>query len=133
MVGRTTWSAADAPVGLFGGWMRLTLLSKTGSGETRADQVYRRLNKPLSSLPPGRGKGAKILEYFDTTRFANPGPGMIGTLDRNVMRGPGPANVDTSLVRGVRLRFLGEAGQLQLRSRYSTCLTEPISAIRSPD
>jgi hypothetical protein len=40
-VGRTPWSAADAPVGLFRSWMSLISLAKSGSGGTRADQGVR--------------------------------------------------------------------------------------------
>ena len=88
-------------------------------------------------LDTGRSKGAKIQQYFDTTRFANPGPDLIGTLGRNAMRGPGLANVDTSLVRGVRLKFLGEAGRVQLRFETfnlfnRTNLSNPVTGLTNP-
>ena len=66
-------------------------------------------------LDAGRSKGAKILQYFDPTRFANPGPNTIGNLGRNALEGPGSANVDMSLAKGLRFPFLGEAGASELR------------------
>jgi hypothetical protein len=53
------------------------------------------------------------------------------------MRGPGLANVDTSLVRGVRLHFLGEAGQVQLRFETfnlfnRTNLNNPVTGLTNP-
>ena len=47
----------------------------------------------------------------------NPEPNMIGTLGRNALEGPGFANFDVSLVKGFRLRLLGEAvGTIPVRS-----------------
>lgn len=66
-------------------------------------------------LDTSRGKGAKVAEYFDTTRFANPLPGTFGNLGRNILTGPGFENMDASLVKGVRIPKLGEAGLAQLR------------------
>jgi hypothetical protein len=66
-------------------------------------------------LDSGRSKGAKIEAYFDKSRFANADPGSVGTLGRNVLEGPGIANVDASLVKGLRFPFMGEAGVGELR------------------
>ncbi len=69
-----------------------------------------------------RGKGAKAQAYFDPTRFANAGAGMIGTLGRNSLEGPGTSNVDLSLAKGLRFPFLGEAGAGELRLEAFTAL-----------
>ncbi|MEK7405384.1 MAG: TonB-dependent receptor, partial [Acidobacteriota bacterium] len=66
-------------------------------------------------LDPGRSKAAKIEAYFDKTRFANAAPNTVGTLGRNVLVGSGTANVDISLVKGLRFPFLGESGAGELR------------------
>ena len=66
-------------------------------------------------LDTGRSKGARIAEYFDTTRFQQPAGGTYGTLGRNVLVGPGFSNMDISLVKGFKLPFLGEAGLGQFR------------------
>jgi len=66
-------------------------------------------------LDSGRSKAAKIDAYFDKARFANADPNTVGTLGRNVLEGPGSATVDTSLVKGLRFPFLGEAGAGDLR------------------
>ena len=39
-------------------------------------------------LDTSRSKGAKVAEYFDTSRFANPVPGTFGDLGRNILTGP---------------------------------------------
>ncbi len=66
-------------------------------------------------LDTGRSKGEKIDAYFDKTRFVNAAPNTIGTLGRNAMIGPGSANVDASLVKGLRFPLLGEVGAAELR------------------
>jgi hypothetical protein len=66
-------------------------------------------------LDASRSKGEKVLAYFDKSRFANPGPGMIGTLGRNALEGPGTSNVDMSLAKVLPIRYLGEAGRAELR------------------
>jgi hypothetical protein len=66
-------------------------------------------------LDAGRSKGEKVFAYFDKSRFANPGPGMIGTLGRNALEGPGTSNVDTSLAKALPIPYLGEAGRAELR------------------
>ncbi len=65
-------------------------------------------------LDTSRSKGAKVAAYFDVTRFRNPAPNNVGSLGRNVLTGPGFANIDTSVVKGFRLP-LGEAGLGQFR------------------
>ncbi len=66
-------------------------------------------------LDTGRPKGQRVDAFFDKTRFQNPGPNSIGNLGRNSLQGPGFGNFDVSLVRGFPLKFLGEAGNAQLR------------------
>jgi hypothetical protein len=66
-------------------------------------------------LPSDRSKGETVARYFDTTRVRNPAPNTLGTLGRNILEGPGFANMDISMVKGFRLPMLGEAGLGQFR------------------
>ncbi len=66
-------------------------------------------------LPTNRSKGEKVAEYFDITRFRNPAPNTLGTLGRDVLEGPGFANLDVSMVKGFRLPMLRESGLGQFR------------------
>ena len=81
-----------------------------GAGRARADLV----GSGSPGLDSGRSKGAKIAQYFDTSRFQNAVPGTYGTLGRNTLRGPGFANVDFSLMRTWPMPF-GEAGRGEFR------------------
>jgi len=47
-------------------------------------------------------KGAEVAEYFDTSRFAEPAVNTYGTLGRDILVGPGFANMDASLAKGFR-------------------------------
>ena len=82
-----------------------------GAGSARADLV----GSGYPILDPGRSKGERLAAYFDKTRFVNPPPNTYGTLGRNILIGPGFANVDVSLAKGWRLPFLREAGRIEYR------------------
>ena len=89
-------------------------------------------------LASGRNKGARIEEYFDASRFANPGPGTIGTLGRNSMQGPGLANVDASLVKVLKVPFLGESGSSEVRlegfnALNRTNFNNPVTGLTNPN
>jgi len=88
-------------------------------------------------LDAGRSKGAKVLEYFDPTRFANALPGSVGTLGRNSLEGPGTSNVDISLAKSLRLPFFGEAGAAELRLESfnlfnRTNFSNPVTGLTNP-
>jgi hypothetical protein len=83
-----------------------------GIGGISADLVGTGGNPVLDT---SRSKGAKVAEYFDVTRFADPTAGTFGNLGRNILTGPGFANLDASLVKGFRVPLLGEGGLAQLR------------------
>jgi hypothetical protein len=83
-----------------------------GIGGVSADLVGTGGNPVLDT---SRSKGAKVAEYFDVTRFADPTAGTFGNLGRNILTGPGFANLDASLVKGFRVPLLGEGGLAQLR------------------
>jgi len=50
--------------------------------------------------------------------FPVPTPGQEGNLGRNTYSGPGYANVNLSLQRAFPLRFLGDAGKLDIRGEF---------------
>lgn len=105
-----------------------------GAGSARADLI----GAGYPVLDPNRSKGDKINQYFDKTRFANPAPNTFGTLGRNVLFGPGFANVDTSLMKGWRLPFFGEAGIIEYRFEAfnlfnATHLGNPVTGITNPN
>jgi hypothetical protein len=88
-------------------------------------------------LDTSRSKGATIQQYFDTSRFTNAGPGMIGTLGRNLMQGPGLSNLDASLVKTLKLPFLGESGSSELRletfnTLNRTNFNNPVTGLTNP-
>jgi hypothetical protein len=71
-------------------------------------------------LVPGRSPGNIVLggpdRYFDPSAFAIQSAGFLGDLGRSFLRGPRLANLDFSLVKDTRLKFLGESGNLQFRA-----------------
>lgn len=72
-------------------------------------------------VPAGQALGGPNL-YFDPCAFAEAAPGLLGDFGRNVLRGPGFANVDFSLVKDTNLRWLGEGGKLQFRAEVFNIL-----------
>ncbi|HTM47680.1 MAG TPA: hypothetical protein VL285_03315, partial [Bryobacteraceae bacterium] len=85
-----------------------------------------------------RSKGQKLAAYFDKSRFANPAPNTYGTLGRNILFGPGFANIDTSLAKGWRLPFLGEQGNIEYRfeafnALNATHLANPVTGLTNPN
>lgn len=53
---------------------------------------------------------------LNASAFANPPPGSNGDLGRNSLAGPGLINIDVSLNRSIPVKWLGEAGHLNLRA-----------------
>ena len=54
--------------------------------------------------------------------FPLPAPGTLGSLPRNIDRGPGAVNVDLSLLKNNKVGFLGEKGNLQIRFDFYNIL-----------
>jgi len=74
----------------------------------RADLVSQAANERSAIL------GGEML--LNAAAFANPFTGTNGNLGRNSLTGPGLINIDVSLNRSVPLKWLGEAGRLNLRA-----------------
>ena len=72
-------------------------------------------------IPAGTPVGTPE-RWFDPCAFAIPRGGFLGTAGRNILRLPGFATVDLSLVKGAPLRFLGEAGRFEFRAEFFNIL-----------
>jgi hypothetical protein len=83
--------------------------SGTGVNGDRADLV----GDPFLSASSSRGE--LIARYFNTAAFAQNPPGTFGTAGRNIMRGPGLANVDFGLAKNFQIR---EQMRVQFRSEF---------------
>lgn len=119
--------AQSAPVRLLvGGWQANAIVtlatglpfsitsgrdnSLSGVNNDLADQI-----RPNAYLPEGRPTQERILRYFDTDAFTFNALGTFGNTTRNLMRGPGQANVDFSMFKNFPLR---EAWRLQFRAEF---------------
>ncbi len=70
-------------------------------------------------LPSDRPKGETVLKYFNTAAFRQNAMGTFGTAGRNIIRGPGFASVDLSLLKNFRLPwFTSEGSNLQFRAEF---------------
>src|ERR1019366_7836223 len=63
-------------------------------------------------VAPGQKLGTPNL-YFDPCAFTIPAAGFLGTAGRNILRGPGLANLDFSLMKDTAIKHLGESGKLE--------------------
>lgn len=83
--------------------------SLSGIGADRADIV----GDP--NLPGGRPKEEWLARYYNPAAFQVAAPGTFGNTPRSLMRGPGAATYDLSLVRTFAVR---EKMRLQLRGEF---------------
>ncbi len=96
-----------------------------GATTDRPDLVAGRGNNNIVSgttagclgVAPGQKLGTPDL-YFDPCAFTVPAAGFMGTAGRNILRGPGFANLDFSLVKDTALKALGESGSLEFRAEF---------------
>jgi len=61
-------------------------------------------------------------QYFDPTAFTLPPVGFLGNAGRNMLRGPGLANLDFSMSKDTRVKGLGETGTVQFRAEFFNLL-----------
>lgn len=93
-----------------------TAQSGTGSSVERANCIG------LPTLPGDRSKNEWLNEYFDTSAFAMPALGTIGTCGVGILSGPGLWSADTSLNR---LFTLTERLRLQFRADFFNVFNHP--------
>jgi len=103
-----------------------------GSASDRPDLVPGRNNSNITSgtsagcagVPAGQKVGTPNL-WYDPCAFTVQQAGFLGTAGRNILRGPGLANLDFSLTKDTALSFLGEGGKLQFRADIFNLLNHP--------
>ncbi|MBI2817463.1 MAG: TonB-dependent receptor [Acidobacteria bacterium] len=95
----------------------------------RPDLVAGRSNEDITNGAsrgcPGVASGRKLGGadlYFDPCAFSLPELGYLGTAGRNILRSPGLANWDFSLVKDTALGVLGESGKLEFRAEFFNLL-----------
>jgi hypothetical protein len=63
-------------------------------------------------------RSAYLKGLFKVSDFGRPAAGQEGNLGRNVYNGPGFASVNMAVQRAFNLKFLGDAGKLELRGEF---------------
>ena len=117
--------------------------SNTGNGAAGIDRPDLAPGVKVSSITKGTTKGCGTGptaipagklggpdRYFDPCSFVLPARGFLGNSGRNILRGPGEANLDFSLAKDTPLRFLGESGRLEFRAEFFNILNR--TAFASP-
>ncbi|HXN21714.1 MAG TPA: carboxypeptidase-like regulatory domain-containing protein [Candidatus Dormibacteraeota bacterium] len=94
---------SGAPVTIFTGVNQ----ALNGVGQDRPDIV----GNP--NLDTSRPKADKVQQYFNKSAFQKEALGTFGTAGRNILRGPGQANVDLSLFKNIPVK---ERYNLQIRA-----------------
>jgi hypothetical protein len=103
-----------------------------GGGIDRPDLAPGRSNSNIVSgastgcqgIAAGTPLGTPTL-YFDPCAFTLQSAGFLGNAGRNILRGPGLANLDFSLVKDTALRRLGEGGRLEFRAEFFNIFNRP--------
>ena len=63
--------------------------------------------------------------WYDPTQYAIPTVGTFGNAPRNGLRAPTLKDVDVSMVKDTKVRWLGEAGTIQFRAEMFNVLNHP--------
>ncbi|MBI2817516.1 MAG: TonB-dependent receptor [Acidobacteria bacterium] len=100
----------------------LSLTGAFGGTTDRPDLNLGRNNSNITSgvstgclgVAPGTPVGTPN-RWIDPCAFSIQLAGFLGSAGRNILRGPGLANLNFSLVKDTSLKFLGEGGKLQFR------------------
>ena len=61
-------------------------------------------------------------KYFDPNAFVLQSGGFVGNAGRNILTGPGLANLDLSFLKGTPIHKLGESGKLEFRAEIFNLL-----------
>ena len=77
-----------------------------------------------AGVTAGRKLGTPDL-YYDPCAFTLQQAGFLGTAGRNILRGPGLANLDFSIVKDSAVKFLGEGGKVEFRTEFFNVLNRP--------
>ncbi len=79
------------------------------------------VSRGCDHIPAGTPVGTPEL-WFDPCAFTLPPEGFLGTAGRNILRGPGLANVDMSVAKDTPLAWLGSGGRLEFRAEVFNVL-----------
>lgn len=108
---------------LNGWWMSGIVSLRSGypfSPGLSSDRARKRGGANRPDLVAGRTPGDIILgtreRYFDPAAFSIQQIGTLGNVGRNILRGPGLANLDFSLAKDTAFGFLGESRKLEFRA-----------------
>jgi hypothetical protein len=93
--------------------------ARTLSHQTGANMAQRPDLAPGASPNPVTGDPNR---WVDIEAFRRPTAGYLGNLGRNTITGPDTANVDLSVVRRFRPRWLGESGAMDFRFEFFNIL-----------
>ncbi len=80
-------------------------------------------------LGSGGTANPNIQRWFDPSAFAVPSVGTFGDSGRNILRAPAMRQVDMSLMKNFRLRFLGEGGTFMLKADAFDLFNHPNFAV----
>jgi hypothetical protein len=64
-------------------------------------------------------------EWYDPTQYSIPTIGTFGNAPRDGLRAPSLTDVDVSMVKDTRVRWLGEAGSVEFRAEVFNILNHP--------
>jgi hypothetical protein len=96
-----------------------TSATYAGGGDYNADGYgYDMPNVPAFGRSINVDRSAYLKGIFKASDFGRPVAGQEGNLGRNVYTGPGFASVNMAVQRAFNLKFLGDAGKLELRGEF---------------
>ena len=105
-------------------WVHTTAPYGAG-GDYNADGTnYDIPNAPANYCGGSYGEQNYLTGLFPASVFTAPSAGTQGNLRRNSCRNPGMVEVDASVLKNIRLKWLGEQGSLQLRFDFENVLNK---------
>ena len=117
---------------LAGGWSlqpAVQLRSGYPFSPSRSGATFGTYTPGRVNLAPGRNVASAVVHnptpthWFDASAFADPGPTLQGNVTRNVLRGPGTAQVDFSAIKSFRVF---ERINTQFRAEAYNIINHPI-------
>ena len=78
-----------------------------------------------ASYNPATVITGNVNQWFNPTMFDLQPAGTLGNAGRNILRGPGLKNVDFSMNKDTKVRWLGEQGNIQFRAELFNIFNHP--------
>jgi hypothetical protein len=138
-VGKTFLNRGGIANAVLGGWELSTMFQFHSGLPFTPMMGTANLSGSLAGtwLPDRLGNGTlanpSINEWFDPTAFAQPAPYTFGNSGRDILRGPGWSNVLLGLAKSFKIRWIGEAGRLQIRGEAYDVLNHANFGMPNPD